>query len=36
VTWEGDAPSAYDPAADASAKDAQRALLGADPLCKIN
>jgi hypothetical protein len=36
VTWEGPAPGAFDPAADASANDAQRALFGADPRCKIN
>jgi hypothetical protein len=36
VAWEGPAPAPYDPAAEASANDAQRAVLGADPLCKIN
>lgn len=36
VTWEGRAPGAFDDAADATANDAQRALLGADPRCKIN
>ena len=36
VMWEGPAPGAYDPSVDAQANDAQRALLGADPRCKIN
>jgi hypothetical protein len=36
VMWEGPAPAAFDAATDAEANDAQRALLGADPLCKIN
>ena len=34
VTWEGAAPGPYDRAADLQLADAQRALLGADPLCK--
>ena len=36
VMWEGPAPGAYDPARDAEANAAQRALLGPDPLCKVN
>ncbi len=36
VMWEGPAPAAYDTARDAQANTAQRAVLGADPLCKIN
>jgi hypothetical protein len=32
VTWEGRAPGPYDAAANA----AQREVLGADPLCKVN
>ena len=36
VMWEGPAPGAYDPAGDAEANAAQRALLGPDPLCKVN
>jgi hypothetical protein len=36
VMWEGPAPGAYDTARDAEANAAQRALLGPDPLCKVN
>ena len=36
VMWEGPAPAAYDPAADALANEAQRAVLGPDPRCTIN
>ncbi|HET9241879.1 MAG TPA: hypothetical protein VFN99_00460 [Gaiella sp.] len=36
VMWEGSAPGPYDAATDAQANDAQRAVLGADPRCKIN
>ena len=36
VTWEGPAPGPYDPATDSQANDAQRAVLGPDPRCKIN
>ena len=36
VAWEGSAPGPYDAATDAQANDAQRAVLGADPRCKIN
>lgn len=34
VTWEGAAPGAYDEALDRQLVDAQRALYGADRLCK--
>jgi hypothetical protein len=34
VTWEGAAPKTYDRAYDLAADERQRALLGADPLCK--
>jgi hypothetical protein len=34
VTWEGAAPTAYDEAIDRQLYDAQRALFGADQLCK--
>jgi hypothetical protein len=36
VMWQGPAPPPYDPAAETQANDAQRAVLGNDPLCKIN
>ena len=36
VMWEGPAPGAYHPARDAESNAAQRALLGPDPLCKVN
>lgn len=36
VMWQGTAPAPFDPAVDAQANDAQRALLGNDPLCKVN
>ena len=36
VTWEGAAPGPHDAATDAAANAAQREVLGADPLCKMN
>lgn len=36
VMWEGPAPGPYDAAADSTANDVQRTVLGPDPLCKIN
>ncbi len=36
VMWQGPAPAAFDPARDAQANDAQRALLAGDRLCKVN
>jgi hypothetical protein len=36
VMWEGPAPGSYDPSVDAQANADQRAVLGRDPLCKIN
>ena len=36
VMWEGPAPAHYDAARDGQANTDQRAVLGPDPLCKIN
>lgn len=36
VMWQGPAPAPFDPATDAQANDAQRAVLGSDPACKVN
>ena len=36
VMWEGPAPAALDPTAEAQANEAQRAVLGNDPACKVN
>jgi hypothetical protein len=36
VMWQGPAPAAFDPAQDAEANMAQRALFAGDRLCKIN
>jgi hypothetical protein len=36
VMWQGPAPGPYDPSVEAQANEAQRGVLGNDPLCKIN
>lgn len=36
MMWQGAAPGLYDAAADSTANDMQRTVLGPDPLCKIN
>ena len=36
MMWQGAAPGLYDAAADSTANDMQRTVLGPDPLCRIN